>query len=459
MTHFTMWNKSKLQTIMAVCFWLFIWHIASMWIGETIILVSPFVVVKTLFFMIFHMSFWQIVFASSARIIGGFLLALICGVVLAILSASYEVVRILIRPLMITVKSIPVASFIVLALLWLKSGQLAIFISFLMVLPIVYTNVLEGILSTDPQLLEMAKVFHIPIRRQMRYIFLPAVRPFLMSACTVGLGMCWKSGVAAEVIGITDGSIGGAIYHAKIFLSTAEVLVWTVVIVIVSLLFEKLFLQLLSRGIERVSIMSMQKMEQKDNNMDLQDIRISGLYKSYGETCVFQNWNGTFLQGERSCLRGPSGKGKTTLIRILMGLEHSYSGKLEGLEQKRFSCQFQENRLIEHLDGISNVRLADGSNTKDEIVEALSMLGFTQEEWRKPVRQLSGGQRRRVALVRAMLAQSDVVILDEPFKGLDEEVRKKAVDFVDQQQRGRTTIVVTHEEQDVKALHAKEVLV
>lgn len=238
--------KNKIQMILAVCFWLLLWQAASVCVNSTILLVSPIAVAKTLFALLLTGTFWHTVAFSAARMIAGFLLALFLGVLLAAIGAKLSFVRILLQPLMLSVKSVPVASFIILALLWLKNaGNLAILISFLMVLPIIYTNTLTGILQADQKLLAMARVFHVPFLRRIRYLVLPAVFPPLKAACNVGLGLCWKSGVSAEVIGITTGSIGAALYNAKIFLSTAELFAWTVVIVLLSLVFEKLFLRFL----------------------------------------------------------------------------------------------------------------------------------------------------------------------------------------------------------------------
>ncbi|MEG1154108.1 MAG: ABC transporter permease subunit [Ruthenibacterium sp.] len=240
--------KNTLQMILAVCFWLLLWQAASVCVNSKILLVSPFAVLKTLFDLLFTGAFWRTVAFSAARMISGFFLALCVGAVLAAIGARWQFVRILLRPLMLTVKSVPVASFIILALLWLKNaGNLAVFISFLMVLPIIYTNTLTGILQTDQKLLEMAHVFRVPVLQRIRYLVLPAVFPPFKAACNVGLGLCWKSGVSAEVIGITTGSIGAALYNAKIFFSTAELFAWTLVIVLLSLLFEKLFLFFLDK--------------------------------------------------------------------------------------------------------------------------------------------------------------------------------------------------------------------
>ena len=121
-----------------------------------------------------------------------------------------------------------------------------------MVLPVIYTNVLGGIRSTDDKLLEMARVFNIPVWKRIRYIYVSQVLPFFRSACSVALGLCWKSGIAAEVIGIPKGSIGEKLYNAKIYLDTPDLFAWTLVIVLISLAFERLFLAVLNRGVSRL---------------------------------------------------------------------------------------------------------------------------------------------------------------------------------------------------------------
>ena len=120
-----------------------------------------------------------------------------------------------------------------------------------MVFPVIYSNVLEGIRSTDRELLEMGQVFRIPWGRRLLYIYLPHLKPFLFSACSVALGMSWKSGVAAEVIGVAAGSIGEKLYESKIYFMTEDLLAWTVVIVLISVLFEKLFLRLMKAAFDR----------------------------------------------------------------------------------------------------------------------------------------------------------------------------------------------------------------
>lgn len=233
----------------AVLFWLVIWQLASMWLGSDILLVSPVKVVYRLVQLMCETVFWKSVAFTLSRIAVGFLLAAAAGSALAVAASHYARIRELLTPIMLVIKSVPVASFIILALIWFSSRNLSILISFMMVLPIIYTNVSGGIRSVDRQLLEMAKVFQMPRLRVARYIYLPQIMPFFYSACSVSLGMSWKAGVAAEVIGIPRGSIGERLQQAKVYLDTPDLFAWTLVIVAASLIFEKTVLFLIKKGI------------------------------------------------------------------------------------------------------------------------------------------------------------------------------------------------------------------
>ena len=225
----------------AVIFWLFLWQAGAMVINQRIILVSPLRVLARLTELIPTLDFWGAIWYSLVRITAGFLLGTAAGVVLAALSARFRRVEELLAPALLAIKSIPVASFIILALILFSSRNLAVLISFLIVLPVLYTNILGGIRAAD-------RVFRIPTLRSIRYVYLPQVLPYFRSACGSALGLCWKSGIAAEVIGMPDGSIGEQLQQAKIYLNTPDLFAWTLVIVLVSLVFEKVFLILLKWG-------------------------------------------------------------------------------------------------------------------------------------------------------------------------------------------------------------------
>ena len=234
-------SKRNVQFVLAILFWFVVWQYAAHVIGQDLFLVSPFKVLEILWTQIKEVSFWKTVNYSFVRIVSGFMLAIFVGVILAMISASSPVLRILFTPFFDVMKSIPVASFIILVLIWAGSSKLSVVISFFMVLPIMYTNVLQGIMKIDKKLLEMAKVFRIKFGKKLMTIYIPGTLPYFSAGCKVGLGLCWKSGIAAEVIGLPDGSIGEKLYQAKIFLSTGELFSWTLVIILISFLFEKFF--------------------------------------------------------------------------------------------------------------------------------------------------------------------------------------------------------------------------
>lgn len=231
----------------AVVIWLIVWQIGSMILDQEILLVSPIAVLGKLWELIRTAEFWKGIAYSWFRIIGGFIAASSLGLLLAVCAFHIQGLRDFLAPFILTVKSVPVASFIILILIWVSSANLAIFISFLMVMPIIYTNVLQGMQSADKKLLEMAKVFELSSYKVIRYIYLPQIFPYFRAACAVGLGLSWKSGIAAEVIGVPKGSIGESLYQAKIYLDTPSLFAWTVTIVCISILFEKLFLHGLDR--------------------------------------------------------------------------------------------------------------------------------------------------------------------------------------------------------------------
>lgn len=238
-------TKKNLQKTASVVLLLVLWQAAAMLLNKSVLLCSPTDVFVRLLTIWKEDGFFASIWFSLRKIAVGWLLAFVLGVVLAVLAGKFPAVGILLQPVMVTIKSVPVASFIIIALVWLSSRQLSVFISFLIVLPVIYNNVLAGIRNIDPKMLQMAELFRLSFRKRFLYIWLPAIKPYLLSGVSIALGMAWKSGVAAEVIGIPAGSIGERLYEAKAYLNTVDLFAWTVVIVLVSLLFEKAVLALL----------------------------------------------------------------------------------------------------------------------------------------------------------------------------------------------------------------------
>lgn len=230
--------------ILVIFFWLLLWELASRRINQVIILPSPLMAGQTLLRLCITAEFWGAILFTSLRIILGFVLGLLIGIALAVAAYNFNIIKSLITPLMKLAQAMPVASFIILALIWIKSKNLSVLTSFMMVMPIIYANIYEGLTAADEKLLQMARVFRIGRWRKIRAIFLPALRPYFAAAISVGVGLCWKAGIAAEVIGIPSGSIGQRLYEAKLYLMTKELFAWTAVIIIISIVFEKIVMLL-----------------------------------------------------------------------------------------------------------------------------------------------------------------------------------------------------------------------
>ena len=224
----------------AVAVWLLLWQLASMAVALPLLLPSPLAVLLRLGQLCTGADFWPTVASSLLRILLGFLLGVLFGTALAGLCWRFRLIDALARPLLGVLKSTPVASFIILALVWVKTTWLATVISFIMVLPLIYANVREGIDSADRQLLEMAQVFRLSRRKTFRYCYLPAILPFFLSAISSALGFAWKSGIAAEVLGRPARAIGSQIYDSKIYLETPDLFAWTLVVILLSVLLERL---------------------------------------------------------------------------------------------------------------------------------------------------------------------------------------------------------------------------
>lgn len=188
------------------------------------------------------------------------------------------------------------------------------------------------------------------------------------------------------------------------------------------------------------------------------DIAVENLSKKYKNKIVLKDFSAVIKEGKTTVIMAPSGMGKTTFIRILSGLEKADSGTIEGIEGKKISMVFQEDRLCSNLNAVSNVRMVcNKSISRKQIYDELAAVGLVGSET-QPVSQLSGGMKRRVALVRALMAEYDLLILDEPFKGLDEENKKKVMDYAKRKTTGKTVILVTHEEEEAALMGGEIIL-
>lgn len=416
-------------------FWLGIWALLALTADNRILAATPLETAARLLRLMGERSFWLSCGRSLLRIGTGFSAGFCGALLLAALSCRLPFFEELFSPVMNLFLAVPVASFAVLLLIWRGASFLASAVCFLVVLPVLYTNALEGLKAADKKLLEMAGVFRLPFHSCFFYIYRPALKPFLLGGMKIALGMCWKSGVAAEVIGTPDFSLGERLYMSKIYLDTAGVFAWSAVVILMSVLFEKLVLRLADLFFAWQPACPAPERRGETGS----DIIVEKLEKSFGEERVISGLDTVYRAGEVYYLRGPSGSGKTTLLHMLAGILKPDGGEISA--PGAVSVMFQEDRLCQEYSALKNVELVCGDRKR--AAEALGEL-LEPGVLEKPCGQLSGGMKRRVALVRAMEADSAYVLLDEPFGGMDAVTRAKAEEYVRRRRNGRTLIAATH---------------
>ena len=231
--------KKLTLALFSAFFWIAVWHCVHLAVGENILVPSPLSVLKRLFELCGESTFWLSVLVSLSRVVSGLFIGTVLGIFLAVLTALFS-------PLLHIIKATPVASFIILAILWLNVENVPVFTAVLIVLPTVWANTEKGILSVDEKLLEMGKAFGLSPFESFFRITVPSVKPFFNAALNSAVGMAWKAGIAAEVISPHGKSIGSALHDSKIYFETADTFAWTAAVILFSVLLEKAILYITS---------------------------------------------------------------------------------------------------------------------------------------------------------------------------------------------------------------------
>ncbi len=239
----------------SLVFWLAVWFLISFRVNSELLFPSPSAVLKALGALAVTSEFWISSLYSLLRVTCGIVISLVTGTLLAVLTEKIKFLRALLSPILGVIKATPVASFIILALLWLERGILPLFITALIVVPIVWSNVSEGLGSVDKNLLEVARVYRFSRFDMLKKLYAPSVAPFFMAACRSSLGMAWKAGISAEVLSTPQNAIGTELYLSKTYLETPTLFAWTAVIVVLSVIIEKLFVGGLERLGKRLRLM------------------------------------------------------------------------------------------------------------------------------------------------------------------------------------------------------------
>lgn len=238
--------KKVTYIIISAVFWTALWDFLSYKVGKELLLPSPAATFLRLFELAKTKAFWEATITSLVNTLSGFVYGVIAGTILAIITALLKSADILLSPINIISRATPVASFIILALVWIENTEVPSFIAFLMVTPIVWNALKTAILKVPPELKEMAGCYRIPLAKKILHLYVPSVLPQYVTALVTSMGLSWKAGIAAEVLCRPNGSIGDLIYESKLYLETADLFAYTATVIILSLIIETAFKAALS---------------------------------------------------------------------------------------------------------------------------------------------------------------------------------------------------------------------
>lgn len=241
--------KAVKNILIPLAFWLAVWQLAAWAVGKDLLLPGPWTVARTLAALVVTAKFWQTTALTLLRIFAGMLAGAALGTVLAVLTCASVWCDRLLSPLVKVIRATPVASFILLVLLWVSTGRVPGVISALMVLPVLWGNVAKGIRQTDPQLLELARAYRFGRGKTFQLIYFPAVAPYFTAGVETGLGLAWKAGVAAEVLCRPKLAIGTQVFFSRTYMETADLFAWTLVVILLSFLVESVLVRLLRKAV------------------------------------------------------------------------------------------------------------------------------------------------------------------------------------------------------------------
>ena len=450
--HMTERAKAVAAVGAVAAFWLAVWIFATSLVAQPLILPGPGAVALALLCLVCDGGTWAILAGSGARILGGLALAAVCGGVLVGISSRSRAFARLVAPALSFVKATPVACVVVLLLIWLGSARVSIAAVFLMALPGVYFSLVEGLTQADKPLEQMFRLHGVRGWRLFCAHTWREVLPFVLSCAQAVIGMSWKAGVAAELIGMAAGTVGERIYQAKLLIETADLLAWTVLVVAASWACERVLVWLLrvSGPVAWRAAVRAHGRGAHGRAGAASDDAAAELALAVGDRAPWAPaLDGLVLRvpaGGCACVMGASGVGKSTLLALAAG------------EYAPCSMVFQDVRLVEDASALDNVLVCADACVDASSASALLRLLLPGVDVHARVAELSGGQRRRVEIARALLCPGDAVILDEPFTGLDIAARDACAEVVLDLLDGRMLLLATHDAVDAQALNISDII-
>lgn len=459
-------SKRWIKKTMIFLFWLLVWEILALAVANAIVLAGPVEVLHYLMEKGKEKELWLSLFFSLTRILTGFLSAFAAGSLLGMCSYRYSLIREFVAPFLTIIKAVPVAAVTVLLLLWFPSQYLSVVLCFIIVLPNVYEQMVMGLLQVDQEQLAMANCYGASFLEKAVVIYRCSAAPYLYSSMKICVGLSFKSAVAAEIIATPARTMGERLYFAKIHLDTPGIFAWTLLIVLLSALTEKILLWIFESLVMKPAyvpvVLSDRNRKKKERQPSkLVRIHLAEVCKSYGENHVIKNLNWLMEAGQCYVIMGESGRGKTTLLNLINGIVQPESGSIErikgiskGKSKKQkvtYGVVFQNEVVLHSYDVIKNIEIFAGHKLSTEERSDLERL-LPVKCLHEKCETLSGGMKRRVQIARAIFSDTSVLIMDEPFRGLDEANRKLCIELIKKYQKNRMLIIASHDGRDAKDL-------
>lgn len=450
-------KQSKLiPTLLSILFLGVVWQLIALQIGYPAIFPSLVDLLKETGRLLISQDFFIEIIFTILRGITGIIFAFILAFLLATAAAFSSFWKAFLQPLIVVSRSIPVISLVLIALLWFSPTQLPVFIALVTMFPILYQNILTGLEQTDKRYLEMSTVFGKSKSNQYFNIYLPSAKTVIYDGIKTAMGFGWRAIIIGEVLAQPIHGIGTSMKQAQAYINVSELIAWTVIAVGISYIFEFIIRQIQKIQIEKYLPEPVKnEFNPKVQTTDIFGIRIVNLEKKFNDVLVLNSLNASFNSKNITCIKGPSGKGKTTLLRLIAGLEKPDTGEIEKSGNlRRIGYSFQDVRLLPWLTMAENIAYVFPTHTyKQEISNLvfylLKNMELTDHAHKYP-HELSGGQQQRVGLARALAAQPDVLLLDEPLTGLDNELKIRVTDFLSNWIQVNKSLVVWSTHEDVK---------